>query len=159
MAAGLVVLAIAMAAGAGGVAFGISVPAIAQAAANRASPEEALSVTVASRGVDAAVKQYRSFDAGNASTPGISEGQLNGLGYELIHSDRLPDAIRILQLNVDDHPRSANAYDSLAEAYLDAGDKPLATMNYRESLRLDPSNANAAEALRELEEAEEVGRR
>ena len=47
------------------------------------------------------------------------ENDFNLLGYALIHENRFEDAIKILRLNVREFPQSANAYDSLGEAYLD----------------------------------------
>jgi hypothetical protein len=52
--------------------------------------------------------------------------------------------------NVLAFPGSANAYDSLGEAFLVAGDTTLAIENYRKSLALDPGNANAEEVLKRL---------
>ena len=55
-------------------------------------------------------------------------------------------------MNVEMNPRSANAYDSLGEAYMMHGDKELAIRNYRKSLELDPGNDNTREMLKKLEE-------
>jgi cytochrome c-type biogenesis protein CcmH/NrfG len=56
----------------------------------------------------------------------------------------------IFQLNAQEHPTSANVYDSLGEAYLLAGRQELAIRNYRKSLRLGPSNENARAVLEKL---------
>jgi len=53
----------------------------------------------------------------------IPEQTVNLAGYNLLGGGQFADAIRVFQLNVDAHPTSANAYDSLADAYLAAGDK------------------------------------
>lgn len=50
-------------------------------------------------------------------------------------------------MNTEDHPNSWNAYDSLAEAYMDHGDINLAIKYYRKSLDLNAGNTNAVEAL------------
>ena len=97
-------------------------------------------------GVDAAIQQ---FDA-PLKSGAIPESAINSLGYRLLRQKRPPDAIRILQLNVDLHPQSANAADSLAEAYMDSGDKTLAIQFYEKSLALDPKNSNAASQLKRL---------
>ena len=57
----------------------------------------------------------------------------------------------VFKLNVTDYPQSANAYDSLAEAYMTGGDKELAIRNYRRSVELNPGNTNAVEMLKKLE--------
>ena len=53
-------------------------------------------------------------------------------------------------MNVRAFPKSANVYDSLGEAHMKAGDKAEAIANYKRSLELDPSNANAVEMLRQI---------
>jgi TolA-binding protein len=72
------------------------------------------------------------------------------LGYSLLSSGKLQDAIVVFQRNVKEYPKSANAYDSLGEAYLKAGQKDLAIRNYEMSLQLNPKNQNAIEALKKL---------
>lgn len=62
----------------------------------------------------------------------------------------MKEAIHIFQLNVEAFPQSGNVYDSLAEAYIDNGDKQLAIANYQKSLQLDPANKNALEMLKKL---------
>jgi CubicO group peptidase (beta-lactamase class C family) len=102
------------------------------------------------KGADAAIQQ---FDAAlkNAS---ISESSINSLGYRLLSQKRNTDAIRIFQLNTDLHPQSANTYDSLAEAYMNSGNNPLAIQFYEKSLALDPKNSNATSQLKKLKSAQ-----
>jgi cytochrome c-type biogenesis protein CcmH/NrfG len=50
----------------------------------------------------------------------------------------------------EEFPNSAEAFDSLGEAYVVQGDKGLAIENYQRSLELNPQNANAAEVLKKL---------
>ena len=57
----------------------------------------------------------------------------------------------IFQANVALYPDNANAYDSLGEGYLAAGNKPAAIENYRKSLAMDPSNENARKMLEKLQ--------
>jgi Flp pilus assembly protein TadD len=110
-----------------------------------------LGVTVVTRGADAAVAQYRELKRTNAQDYDFTEGALNRLGYMLLEKSRNADAIAIFKLNVEDHPKSGNVYDSLAEAYAKDGQKQQAIANYRKSLELDPKNQNAASKLKELE--------
>ena len=63
---------------------------------------------------------------------------------------RTADAIEIFKFSVELAPHFYNSYDSLAEAYMAHGDKPLAVQNYRKSLELNPENMNAAEKLKQL---------
>jgi cytochrome c-type biogenesis protein CcmH/NrfG len=57
----------------------------------------------------------------------------------------------MFKINVADYPKSANAYDSLGEAYMVDGNKSAAIENYKKSLELDPNNGNAREMLKKLE--------
>ena len=59
-----------------------------------------------------------------------NEGFLNNLGYEFLKNKYYSEAIKIFVLNVELYPNSANVYDSLAEAYMDAGDCEKAILNY-----------------------------
>ncbi len=81
----------------------------------------------------------------------IPEDTINATGYRLLAAKKLPDSIRIFQLNVELHPQSWNAYDSLGEAYMNNGDKNLAIQNYKKSLDLNPSNNNGRDMLKKLE--------
>lgn len=153
MAAGLLILTLALGAGIAAVTIAIWVPEIKKAYDSRKSIAEILSATIDSSGVDGAVKQYRDFKAAASSTPAtynFDEDELSTLGYELIHAKKLKEAVRIFQLNVEAYPQSSNVYDSVAEAYMDAGDKPLAVANYQKSLKLNPTNLNAVGMLKKL---------
>ena len=80
----------------------------------------------------------------------FDEWSINGLGYKLINSERFEEAIEVLKLNTEIFPESANAYDSLAEAYMKSGDKDNAIKFYRRSLELNSENNNAKEMLKTL---------
>jgi tetratricopeptide (TPR) repeat protein len=79
-----------------------------------------------------------------------TENDLNSAGYELLSSGHTGDALKIFRLIVKVFPNSANAFDSLGEAYLKAGDKPNALINYKRSLELNPQNDNAKKVIAEL---------
>jgi len=79
-----------------------------------------------------------------------AEGEFNALGYALIRYKMVSEAVRVLKMMVAAFPKSANAYDSLGEAYLSAGDKENAKKNYEMSLKLNPENANAKAMLEKI---------
>ena len=101
-------------------------------------------------GIDQATKQYHVVKAAAPATYNFDEDELNALGYQLLQAHKLNQAIRIFQLNIEAYPQSGNTYDSLAEAYMDDGDKALAIANYHRSLQINPSNANAVKMLQKL---------
>ncbi|HUQ33048.1 MAG TPA: alpha/beta fold hydrolase, partial [Pyrinomonadaceae bacterium] len=80
----------------------------------------------------------------------FQEATLNNLGYRLIQKGRVPDALEVFRLNTEAYPQSANVWDSLAEAYMNNGDRDLAIQNYRKSLELNPKNTNAVPMLEKL---------
>jgi dienelactone hydrolase len=73
---------------------------------------------------------------------------VNVLGYEHIQLGDTKGAVEILKLNVDGYPNSPNTYDSLADAYLAAGDKDLALKNAKKVLELLPSDHSESELRR-----------
>ena len=77
---------------------------------------------------------------------------MNALGYRLLELKRARDAVEIFKLNAAAHPNSANAYDSLGEAYMKSGDGEAAIRSYRRALELNPRSRNAADMLRKLEQ-------
>ena len=150
MAAALLVLTVAMGAGIFGATMGSWVPKIKTAYDSRTSIGQALSATIASQGIDAAVRQYHQLKAAPPAAYNFDQRELNVLGYELVRARRFKEAVRVLELNVEAYPRSSNAYDSLGEAYMADGDKAQAIANYEIALTLDPANRSAAQALQEL---------
>jgi len=146
----LFVLTLAMGAGIVAVTMGSWVPNVKAALDSRQSIAQTLSATIASSGIEAAAKQYRELKAAAPATYNFDENELNNLGYQLIRANKFKEAIRIFQLNVEAYPQSSNVYDSLAEGYMDDGDKAQAVANYQKSLQLNPKNRNAVLMLRKL---------
>jgi tetratricopeptide (TPR) repeat protein len=109
-----------------------------------------LSRTIETRGIDAAVAQYRMLRAQGFAPLRESEADTNTLGYAMLQKGRTQDAIKVFQLNIETHPESANLYDSLGEAYLTAGNRALAITNYEKAIALDPAKRSAAAALQDL---------
>jgi len=112
---------------------------------------ETLLKTITQEDIAAALKQYRQLKTTRSSIYDFQERELNTLGYHLLGSKKIDEAIEIFKLNVENFPKASNAYDSLAEAYMIKGNKQLAIKNYKKSLELNPRNQNAVEKLKELE--------
>ena len=111
-----------------------------------------LGVTVVQKGINAAISQYRGLKSANSPNYTFDEDALNSLGGRLLDKRRTADAIAIFKLNIEEYPKSSNAYDSLGEAYSKNSQKDLAIENYRKAIELDPKNQNAVEKLKGLEE-------
>ena len=68
----------------------------------------------------------------------------------MIRENKLQEAVNLFELNIAEYPESANAYDSLGEAYMKNGQVGLAIGSYEKSLVLNPENDNAREMLKRL---------
>jgi dienelactone hydrolase len=79
----------------------------------------------------------------NPAATVIPEAMVNQLGYERIQEGDNAGAIEILKLNVLQFPKSSNAYDSLGDAYLAAGQKDLAKDNAEKAIAALPEDASA----------------
>jgi tetratricopeptide (TPR) repeat protein len=90
------------------------------------------------------------LEAGGYELP---NGQpLNRLGYHLLHQGRGADALLVFHKNVALFPHRPNLWDSLAEGYLQTGQKQKAREYYQKALEVDPEFAHAREMLGKLGE-------
>src|SRR5215217_5519630 len=112
-----------------------------------------LDKTIAEKGIEAGIAQYRDLKAKQTATYDFAEPELNRLGYQLLRTGKAREAIEIFKLNVEAYPQRSNTYDSLGEAYMTINERELAIQNYKKSLELNPNNTNATEMLKRLEKA------
>lgn len=83
----------------------------------------------------------------------LQEGMLNILGLHMAFDpDQFEAGIKVFELALYLYPKSANLYDSLAEAYLYNKDYEQARLQFKKSLELNPENQNAINRLKQLEE-------
>lgn len=101
--------------------------------------------------IEKAMEEYRRIKKETPDNTSVTEGRLNGLGYGFLRAKKLPEAIAYFKLNVEFYPNSWNVYDSLAEGYMENGEKELAIANFKKSLEMNPQNNNAVEMLKKLE--------
>jgi len=107
--------------------------------------------TIEENGIHAAIRQYYELKKDPASKYYFDEPSFNELGYKLLGNNQYLEAITVFKLNAEAHPLSANAYDSLAEAYMKSGNTDLAVQYYHKSLQFNPDNEKAREMLNILE--------
>jgi hypothetical protein len=67
-------------------------------------------------GIQAGLRRYQAFRSDSNNPFCFSENEFNALGYRLMQTGKLKDALEVFKLNVELYPESANVYDSLAEA-------------------------------------------
>lgn len=98
------------------------------------APAEAVRAVVADRG---------------AKTPKyyFLEREVNGRGYFLLREKKLPEALRMFRASTELFPASWNAWDSLGEGLLAAGDVAGARAAYERSVQLNPESRSGKEAL------------
>lgn len=105
-------------------------------------------------GIDAAVARYHDLKEryyGRGAYDFSTDRQLVIAGYRLLGDEMLEDAIAVFRLATEEHPGSSNAYDSLAEAYLAAGELERSEIFYRKAVELDPGNRHSFEQLLEVQ--------
>jgi tetratricopeptide (TPR) repeat protein len=81
--------------------------------------------------------------AANPKSRIASEAGINALGYNFLAQNKFPEAVALLRMNTEDFPKSANTYDSLAEALFKSGDAEEASATYAKALEVDPNYVNA----------------
>lgn len=101
--------------------------------------------------VEEAMARFERERRSAPEAPLFDESAINRLGYMFLLQRSQPrTAIEIFELNTELYPESWNAWDSLAEGHMVAGDRERAIEMYERSLELNPENENAEEKLAEL---------
>lgn len=70
------------------------------------------------------------------------EAVLLALAYRLLQRGKRAESIEVFRLATERHPDSANAWDSLSEAYEAAGDRERALENARKALQVIEKDAS-----------------
>jgi tetratricopeptide (TPR) repeat protein len=81
------------------------------------------------------------------------EQKINQAGYDLLNSKQTEQAIYVFSLNTKLYPKSANTWDSLAEAYWKADKTDKAIEYYNKAIELDPdgdTGKNAKNMLKQI---------
>ena len=122
---------------------------LAAACSEKKSLQDELYRIIQKDGIAAAVAVYHDWKQRKAGEFDWSEGELNALGYRLLKENKHHDAIQIFLLNVNAYPQSMNAYDSMAEAYMSAGQDSLAIEFYNRELEMIDKNNDADDVVRQ----------
>jgi len=99
-----------------------------------------ITADIATGGASAVESHYKKLSAkfGYAILP--PEALMNNLGYQLLGTSKMDEAIAVFKSNVERYPNSANVYDSLAEAYEKTGKLDPARSNYEKAVQLGAQN-------------------
>lgn len=79
-----------------------------------------------------------------------NETELTLYGYSFLWENNLIEAIAIFELIISEFPNSANAYDSMGEAYLQAKDSIKALQYYEKALLMNPDNFQAEDIIQRI---------
>lgn len=121
-----------------------------------AMPKEKIAKHMAKRiltqDVNSAITYYHSKKSDTLNYD-ISEGDLNVLGYQLLNDNHLDNALRVFKLNIEEHPTSANTYDSYGDALMMKGDSVNALKNFKKCFEMDSTLNYAKDKSEKLEAA------
>jgi pimeloyl-ACP methyl ester carboxylesterase len=106
---------------------------------------------VESRGFDQVADIYASMQKENHGFK-LDDVDMRDWAYELQTEGRLSEAIKLLELDIQVHPDSDDAYTSLGDAYRDSGQRARAVEIYEEAIRKDPQNTDALVRLNRLKQ-------
>ena len=80
------------------------------------------------------------------------ETKVNDFGYRLLNQNKFEQANKVLQMNVQLFPESANVYDSYAESWWKLGNKEEAIRYYKMAISKDPNGVTGENAKKMLEQ-------
>lgn len=119
----------------------------------RTGLSDALEEVVSAEGDAAAIlERYHEIKGAGTDEFSIVAEPLNILGNKLLNAGKIPEAVAVFQINVTEFPEHWGWYDSLAGAYVKAGEKALAVENYEKALELNPDNPKLQEVLQRLKD-------
>jgi tetratricopeptide (TPR) repeat protein len=130
-------------------------PASTDNAARRSSPTvRLLMLTDEPGGFSRAAEMLEAERKKDPKSSMFEPGWINFLGYQALGAGETKGAVAIMMVNVENQPGSANAWDSLGDAYLANGQRDEARQAAEKSLQLlatDPSLTSdaARQAIRE----------
>jgi tetratricopeptide (TPR) repeat protein len=93
-------------------------------------------------GWEKAEQAYREDRKKNPDSDLLNERALNQTGYQLLGEKKNAEAISVFTLVIKDYPKSTNAYDSLGDAYVAAGQAEPAIAASEKELALAQSDSS-----------------
>lgn len=122
-----------------------------EALASQKSIGDLLKPIIKEKGVEAAIRKYRELKSTERDSYDLEDrAELRSLGDDLLSAKKFEEAIEIFELNTEALSHYWWAYDSLGDAYMEAGKKDLAIKSFKKSLELDPTQTYAAIKLKQL---------
>jgi len=112
------------------------------------SAETAIIDAIVADGAEAGIRLYRQMKAERPTDEAFTTDELLvSVGYELYEAPAMALAQSLFTFAIQEFPRSAYAYDGLADIAIAEGDYTAAIRHFETSLRIDPSNEYAIRGL------------
>jgi tetratricopeptide (TPR) repeat protein len=102
---------------------------------------ELLYTLMTEQGLNVALDRYRELRVSGSTDYDLSAGQLERLGRYLLERKRSADAIAVMEINAKLNWNNGWVYNSLGDAYREAGENQMALASYRRAITLDPRNS------------------
>ena len=110
-----------------------------------------MSETIERAGVDSAIASYRKLRGEMvAGRYDFREGPIDDLAQSLAARGRTADALKLLQMNQEFFPGSADVDLTMAEVYMKSGDRDNAITRYRAALVKRPNDPRILRRMQEL---------
>lgn len=117
------------------------------------STETAIIDTIVANGAEAGIQHYQRLRSERPQDEAFTTDELLvSVGYELYQAPAIDDARRIFGYAIEQFPRSAYAYDGLADIAIAEGNYAAAVRHFETSLRIEPSNEYAQRGLQRVRE-------
>lgn len=91
---------------------------------------------LADAGLEGYERHYAELSQEYGYEIGVPENVVNRLGYRLLGEKKIDEAVAVFRQNVEDHPGSANVYDSLGDALKEKGELEAALASYERACEL-----------------------
>jgi len=108
----------------------------------------ALYKEIEANGIESGITFFNTIKTSSDYT--LREREMNAIGYKLLQTEKVDEAVSVFKLIVDAFPTSSNAYDSYAEALMTQGNNEQAIVNYQKSVEINPNNQNGITNLKKL---------
>jgi len=112
-----------------------------------------LSEVYSESGIDAAIAEYlrlrdEQFGSGRYD---FRASKVTSMAGNLARAQRTDDAVKLLEMNLDLHPDSADSHASIGAIHSEAGEEDLARGRFQKALEIDPENWLALRGMKDLE--------
>lgn len=103
-----------------------------------------------SSGPEQALELYDKFNKLEPGSITVPEATMNILGYQMLQTGQLENAVALFKINAETYPSSANVWDSYSDGLQAIGDNEKAIECYKKVLEVLPNDEQVTQQLREI---------